>query len=296
VQAILSGTPKFWKRHAPELRERRRVGIGLRTSYDHGSLRIRDVGSLDLPRDLINIGDGLGEAPPGRGVKIETREDSQTGADLHTVTFDDWGARWTPVVLEFDAAITSGRGRGSCYLALPQLIGVDTPAVDDAAAAASGAPSVFDLKRRPRGAATFGRVIVRTGGRLLDGEARPTPDFVDGNPWVSELGDIGEEAAVWRCEAAAARDQWPQIGTPNRKSDELPLPTDATEKRRLRGLSSDRGAQQRYVPRRRAPNRGRHLLAPARSHREGRVRRGAGRSGRGAGVDILNCRKLRPEL
>jgi len=186
---------------------------------------------------LINIGDGLGEAPPGRGVKIETREDSQTGADLHTVTFDDWGARWTPVVLEFDAAITSGRGRGSCYLALPQLIGVDTPAVDDAAAAASGAPSVFDLKRRPRGAATFGRVIVRTGGRLLDGEARPTPDFVDGNPWVSGLGDIGEEAAVWRCEAAAARDQWPQIGTPNRKSDELALPTDATENDDCAGLA-----------------------------------------------------------
>ncbi len=56
VTAIISGTPRFWSRHRKALKSRRRVGIGLRTSYDHASLRILDWSGYSLPRDLANLG------------------------------------------------------------------------------------------------------------------------------------------------------------------------------------------------------------------------------------------------
>jgi hypothetical protein len=241
VQAFISGTPKFWKRYAKELRGTHRVGIGLRTSVDHDSLRILDWKGYSLPRALINAGGDDRVPTPQRSnhVKLSASQDSTTGAAFNTAEIDDWGAHWTPLVMEFKASITSPRATGSCFLALPELIGVDTPTVSDADAAASGRASVFDAPRRAqsRGAVTFGRVIVRTNGRLLDGEARPAPDFVDGNPWVSELGKVGEEAAVWRCKAGTTRALWPDLAIVNRRSGEIALGPTATENDTCAGLA-----------------------------------------------------------
>jgi hypothetical protein len=240
VRAIISGTPQFWKANAAALAGNHRVGIGLRTSYDESSARLADWAGYSLPRDLENITGPRVENPSSsKQVKIATGGDRDTGATWYTATIHNWGKHWTPLVLEFKARLTSRRALGSCYLVLPGLLGVDTPAVDDADAAAAGKPSVFDLKpaERTRGAVTFGRVIVHTNGRLLDGEARPKPRFVDGNPWVSDLGDIGEEAAVWTCAAGERRAHWPDIGSENNKSGELALDKGETENPTCDGLA-----------------------------------------------------------
>lgn len=180
VIAMISGTPEFWREHGRSLRGRRRVGIGLRTAYDHASYRVRDYSGYQLPRDIANVEHGVENPDRDRRVRIERR---------------------------------------------------------DAAAAATGQADAFGVDETPPGAVTFGRVIVRTNGRIVDGEARPRPDFTDGNPWVSGLGDVGEEAAVWRCQAGPERAQWPRPGVENPASQEVALGPDASEGDTCAGLA-----------------------------------------------------------
>jgi hypothetical protein len=240
VRAIISGTPAFWQTNHAALAGNHKVGIGLRTSYDERSFRLADWAGYSLPRDIGNITGARVRNPTASGkVQIANGKDGSTGATWYSVTIQDWGEHWTPLVMEFEAALTSSRALGSCYLVLPGLLGVDTPTVRDADAAAAGATSVFERTRSElrRGAVTFGRVVVHTNGRLLDGEARPQPSFVDGNPWVSGLGKIGEEAAVWTCIAGPRRADWPQLGTESPAGDEVALDPDDTENPTCDGLA-----------------------------------------------------------
>jgi hypothetical protein len=239
VRAIISGTPQFWKANAAALAGDHRVGIGLRTSYEHRSVRLADWAGYNLPRDLRNITGARVENPSSsKQVRTTISADRETHATWYIATVHNWGKHWTPLVLEFKARLTSRRALGSCYLVLPALEGVGTATVDHADAAASGAHSIFDLQRseQKRGAVTFGRVIVHTNGRLLDGEARPRPHFVDGNPWVSRLGKIGEEAAVWTCAAGEQRAHWPHAGIES-STREVAVDTGETENPTCEGLA-----------------------------------------------------------
>jgi hypothetical protein len=240
VVAIISGTPRFWKANAGALKGIHRVGIGLRSSYDPNSLRLAALAGYQLPRDLGNItGARIPHPSLSRRVQIATSADRSTRARWYTASIRDWGSHWTPLVLEFKDHLTSRRSLGSCYVVLPAVIGVNTPTVDDADAAVAGVPTVFALKpsQRKRGAVTFGRVIVHTNGRLLDSEARPQPRLDDRNPWVSELGEVGEEAAVWTCNAGTRRAQWPHAGVENSLSHEVALDPNETENPTCEGLA-----------------------------------------------------------
>jgi hypothetical protein len=240
VTAIISGTPAFWKANAAKLRGTHRVGIGLRTSYDHGSVRFADWSGYELPRDLVNItSDRVQHPDHDRRITLAKGQDRKTGVTWYVATIRDWGAHWTPLALEFTARLTAAKALGSCYLVLPGLVGVDTTTVDDASAAAAGADSVFSQSRaaRKRGAVTFGRVVVHTNGRVLKDESRPNPQVLDGNPWVSGLGEIGEEAAIWTCRAGARRADWPVLGTPSPGGKEIALRPDETENPTCDGLA-----------------------------------------------------------
>jgi hypothetical protein len=235
VQVVISGTPDFWARYEEELQGEIHIGIGLRTSYRNA--RLLDWSGYDLPEALLNLGPDDRIPNPNRSgsVEVSDGEDSSTGARWFTVTVTDWQEHRTPLVLEFDASWTSSRGTGSCYFVLPELTALDTSAVSDARAAASGAESVFDEsggggafsgRERVPGAVTFGRVIVRTEGHIVDGESRPGPRLVDGNPWASDLGSIGEEAGVWTCIPPSSRDDFPNAGLPSPSGDESAPPLD----------------------------------------------------------------------
>ena len=91
VKAIISGTPRFWAKYATKLDGTHRVGIGLRTSYDHKSLRIADWKGYDLPHALINLGGDERVAAPQRSgrVALTQRADSDTAAELHTAAITD---------------------------------------------------------------------------------------------------------------------------------------------------------------------------------------------------------------
>ncbi len=177
-----------------------------------------DWSGYDLPRSLINLGEpGQRVRSPQRSGKIDisTGRDTSTGAPWFIAKIDDWAQHRTPLVLEFDADWTSDRGLGSCYVVVPELVDIDSTAVEDARAAATGAKSVFDLSRDSRtpSAITFGRVILRTGGHIDDSNSRPPPGLVDGNPWTRDLGEVGQEAAVRTCTPPAARDSYPHDGS-----------------------------------------------------------------------------------
>jgi hypothetical protein len=237
VQAVISGTPAFWEAHADSLRGKTRLGIGLRTTYE--DMRVTDWSGYSLPRDSLNLRGPTVQNPASSGKFVfSTSADESTEATWYIAEVTDWGSHWTPVVMEFEASLTSRRGLGECYVALPALIGVGSATVDDAVAASSGADSVFDLERRStnRTAVTFGRVVVRTTGSFDDSAARPSADFVDGVPWRSRLGEIGDEAAVWRCSASTAR-AMPAGGVTNPQSKELALLPGATENDNCEGLA-----------------------------------------------------------
>ena len=237
VTAIVSGTPPFWQRYASKLEGLHRLGFGLRTSYEN--IRVLDWSGYNLPTALANLGGGEPVPSPATSgrVGIAHREDTQTGAELHVASISDWGEHRTPLVFEFDAAWTSARGMGSCYLVLPELVAIESPAVSDARAAASGAGSIFDEvagvgsafsgRHRVPGATTFGRVLVRTDGHVAEGQSRPLPRLVDGNPWVSNLGTIGEEAAIWTCKPPPSRNDFPDAGLQSPDGKETAPPLDA---------------------------------------------------------------------
>ncbi|GAA4712702.1 hypothetical protein [Phytohabitans rumicis] len=246
VKAIVSGTPQFWKTHGAQIGGAGHLGLALHTTYD--GLRMLDWSGYDLPDALLNVY-GPDQVPnPNRSGKVTFthREDSTTGGSLYGVSIQDWASHRTPLVLEFDAKWTSPRSTGSCYLVLPELVAVESTAVGQARAGAYDAGSVFDVALNSSNggeaatlpaAVTFGRVIVRTNGHIADGQSRPAPRLVDGNPWTKSLGEIGEEAGVWTCEPPASREQYPNAGVVSPDGNESSPPLDAAAPAGCGGLA-----------------------------------------------------------
>lgn len=231
VTAIISGTPSFWSEYGPQLRGHHRIGIGLRTKYDN--MRVLDWSGYELPMNLrtaeYRVEDKLLNPDRSGKVQISEGRDTVTGVRWYTADIEDWGDHWTPLVMQFDAAWTSYRSLGSCFVVLPELVALDDSTSNDARAAASGRSSVFeelpdgslvkdDPERTPQ-AVTGGRVVLGVNARILDGESRPAPKLVDGNPWASGLGEIGDDVAVWTCSQPPGRDAWPDAdaASPNGK-------------------------------------------------------------------------------
>ena len=212
VKAVISGTPVFWRKYGNALRGVHRIGIALPTNED---ARLQDWSGYNLPGSLSNLERyprGRIQNPRSSGkVNIKAGQDSKTGGLWYTAEIRDWGTHRTPLVFEVEGRWTTRRGLGSCYVMLPELVADRDIQLDDAYAAAVGASSVLDLESTSPvpNAVTFGRVILRTNGHIVDAEARPSPGLVDANPWVRGLGQVGEEAAVWACEPPARRDVLP---------------------------------------------------------------------------------------
>lgn len=241
VTAILSGTPMFWSKYESALKGDIRLGIGISAPIE--KLRIADFSGANLPSSLGNLR-GYDEpripSPSGSGkMTFVDSIDQSTTVSLHRVTIEDWWSHRTPIVVEFDSRLTSRRTFNSCFVALPTLTADDSNGATYATWGAFGITNSSDERPPVRwpGAVTFGRVLVRTNGHLEMSDASPTPALVDRNAWVSGLGRIGEQVAVWTCTPSATRSTYPTGGVQAPDSFEITPPTEAAAHADCSGLA-----------------------------------------------------------
>jgi hypothetical protein len=131
VTIVAAATAEYWRRNARDIARRPRFEL----EVDDLNLASVTAGVADL-RDTLDPS-GVSLAPFDKrssrgvtGLRVRKRDDLQLTAITGRV--ENWHKTWSPIYVHFFAEWLAPRGRGSCFVRLPALVGTGSIALLDA--------------------------------------------------------------------------------------------------------------------------------------------------------------------